>query len=181
MRVSSDIANRSHKEVRGCVSWTPGEQTGEDDEAKVTIPIYVQPDFKLPTTIVKAVNFDLKVDCHPFWHIRRSRVAGKFNCELHELSATVVHTSAFKEVNVLNAGAKPGAQSYLVKIPCIVNTKRICAADEVVLKWHKEPTKRTYQSVMAEAQQLAAIANRNLNVKQSANTQLTKSCGQQKV
>ena len=149
----------------GSVSWTVGEQTGEDDEAKVTIPIYVQPEFKLPNTIVKAENFDLKVDCHPFWHIRRSSVAGEFNCELHEVSATVVHTSAFKEVNVLNAGVKAGAQSYLVKIPCIVNTKRICAADEVVLKWHKEPTKRTYQSVVAEAKQLAAIANLNRSAK----------------
>ena len=123
----------------GSVSWTPGEQTGEDDEPKVTIPIYVQPEFKLPKTIVKTENFDLTVDCHPFWHIRRSRVDGEFNCELHEFSTTVVYTPAFKHVNVLNAGVKEGAQSYLVKIPCIVNTKRICAADEVVLKWHKEP------------------------------------------
>ena len=142
----------------GSVSWTPGEYTGEDDLPKVTIPIYVQPEIKLPRKL-KAENCSLKVDCHPFWHIRRSSVAGEFNCELHEVSTTVVHTSAFKEVNVLNAGVKAGAQSYLVKIPCIVNTKRICAADEVVLKWHKEPTKRTYQSVLAEAKKLAAIAN----------------------
>ena len=152
----------------GSVSWTPGEHTGEDDLPKVTIPIYVHPEIKLQrseTRNVKAEHFELKLDCHPFWHIRRSWVAGEFNCELLEVSTTVVHTSAFKEVNVLNAGVKAGAQSYLVKIPCIVNTKRICAADEVVLKWHKEPTKRTYESVRAEAKQLAAIANRNRSAK----------------
>ena len=138
----------------GSVSWTPGEQTGEDDEPKVTVPIYVQPEIK--------VSAHLR---HPFWHIRRSIVAGEFNCELHEVSTRVVHTAAFKEVDVLKAGVKTGAQSYLVKIPCIVNTKRICAADEVVLKWHKEPTKRTYESVQAEAKQITAIANLNRSAK----------------
>ena len=105
------------------------------------------------------------MDCHPFWHIRRSNVAGEFNCELHEVSTRVVHTLTFKEVNVLNAGVKAGAQSYLVKIPCSVDTKRICAADEVVLKWHKEPTKRTYESVKAEAKQINAIGNLNRSAK----------------
>ena len=118
-------------------------------------PIFVQPPLRLPEL----------VDCHPFWHIQRSCRDGEYNCEVEDALTTVGHVSPFAEVTQLGARVKAAFHAYHVKFPCIVNTKRICAADEVVLKWHKEPIKRTYASVRAEVKQLAAIANLNRSAK----------------
>ena len=55
---------------------------------------------------------------------------------------TVGHASPFAEVNELGARVKAGFQAYHVKFPCIVNTKKIGAGEQVILKWSNEKKRK---------------------------------------
>ena len=139
---SSDTATRSHKEVKGCVYWTAGGEADGSRKPTVTIPLFVQPEVRHRVEQRKAERADQLEDCHPFWHIQRSCCDGEYNCEVEDVLTTVLHTSYFDELNDLGARVKTGYQSYHVKFPCIVNTKKICAGEQVFLKWTNDETKR---------------------------------------
>ena len=119
MLLSSTSVTRAHREAKGSVSWVPGAQTCEDEKDRVEVEIDVQPETKLPKCIVNMEVFGLKLDCHPFWHIRRSCVAEDFNCELHEVKTTLVHTSSFETLKKWNGEVTASGQSYDVMLPYI--------------------------------------------------------------
>ena len=122
-------------EVRGCVYWTPGKEADGSGKPTVTIPLFVQPEVRHRVEHRKAECSDQLEDCHPFWHIHCSCCDHEYNCESEYVLTTVLHTSYFEELNELGARVNTGYQSYHVKLPCIVNTKKICAGEQVFLKW----------------------------------------------
>ena len=125
LRCWSDTATRSPKEVKGCVYWTTGKEADGSDKHTVTIPLFVQPEVKL------------LVDFHPVWHIQRSSCDGEYNCEVTDVLTNVLHCSRFIELNEWNEEVNAGGHVYHVMFPCIVNTKKIGAGEEVVLKWSR--------------------------------------------
>ncbi len=68
----------------------------------------------------------------PFWACERSHQAEKFNCELIEVTTTVV--SCFQWNSIGNPQWAPMTSNCKVSIPVLVNTAPIKSGDEVVLK-----------------------------------------------
>ena len=108
----------------------------------MTVPLFVQPEVRHRVEHRKAERSDQLEDCHPFWHIQCSCCDDEYNCELEYVLTTVLHTSYFEELNDLGACANTSYQSYHVRFPCIVNTNKICAGEQLFLKWTIEETKR---------------------------------------
>ena len=73
---------RWNMEVAGSVEWRDGPH---DRDVKVLI--HCQPERKLPAgTRLEDSDYDLSLDCHPFWHIRRSSCVTECNCDMVEVA-----------------------------------------------------------------------------------------------
>ena len=90
-----------------------------------------------------ALHYDQSLgSVHPFWNIRRSSCVTECNCDMVEVAITSMFCSDMREVTI------EGAPSYLamtdleVVVPCIRNTEKIAAGQELVLRWEKKDGKK---------------------------------------
>ena len=112
------------------------KETGADPHDRdVKVLIHCQPERKLPAgTRLEDSDYDLSLDCHPFWHIRRSSCVTECNCDMVEVAIKSLICSDMREVAI------EGAPSYLamtdleVVVPCIRNMEKIAAGQELVVR-----------------------------------------------
>ena len=126
---------RWKREVTGRVQW---KETGVDPHDRdVEVLIHCQPERKLPAgTRLKDSDYDLSMDCHPFWHIHRSLCSCKGNCELVEVAIKSLMLSDMIEVTRVEGNPPNAAITNLdIFVPCIRNTEKIAAGQELVLRW----------------------------------------------
>ena len=146
-RASSKTA-RWNLEVTGSVQWTETGARPHDRDRDVRVLIHLQPERKLPAgTRLKDLDYDLSMDCHPFWHIRRSSCVTECNCEIVEVAITSIIFSEMREV-ATEGNALVG--NLQVVVPCIRNTEKITAGQELVLRWEKKDGKKRGGGVPAQ-------------------------------
>ena len=100
----------------------------------VSLSCFCQPERRLPSGTKKSEVCARDKDCHPFWHIRRSHEAGTCNSAIVGLELKVITSSAMRELQAADKKPPEGLWDYFVTVPCIVNTKKIAAGEEIVLK-----------------------------------------------
>ena len=72
---------------------------------------------------------------HPFWNIRRSIRATECNCDMVEVAITSMFCSDMRDVTVEGAPSYIATKDLEVVVPCIRNTEKIAAGQELVLRW----------------------------------------------
>ena len=147
---------RWKREVTGRVQW---KETGVDPHDRgVEVLIHCQPERKLPAgTRLKDSDYDLSMDCHPFWHIRRSNTVGEFNCEIVTVEMKDIGSSTMKELQTDWITPLSCIVDFTIKIPCIRNTEEIAPGAEIVLKW--ETKKNTDGTETAGVGGISAVAD----------------------
>ena len=94
---------------------------------------------------MRDIDYDLSMDCHPFWHIRRSSLVTECNCEIVDVVIKGMVFSDMIEVTQVEENTPNVFSSNLeIVVPCIRNTEEIAAGQELVLKWLKKDEKRQY-------------------------------------
>ena len=94
---------------------------------------------------MKDSDYDLSMDCHPFWHIHRSLCSCKGNCELVEVAIKTIMVSDMSEVTRVEGNPPNAAITSLdIFVPCIRNTEKIAAGEELVLRWGMKDGKIDY-------------------------------------
>ena len=89
---------------------------------------------------MKDSDYDLHMDCHPFWHIHRSLCSCTGNCELVEVAIKSLMFSDMIEVAKVEGSTSNLAITNLeIVVPCIRNTEKIAAGQELVLRWETMP------------------------------------------
>ena len=134
--------NRSPHEVVGKIKWKQPVLPAQEEEAEsiepardVSLSCFCQPERRLPSGTKRSEVCPRDKDWHPFWHIRRSHEAGTCNSAIVGLELKVITSSAMRELQAADKKPPNGLWDYFVTVPCIVNTKQIEKAEEIVLKW----------------------------------------------
>ena len=109
---------------------------------------------------MKACDYDRNTDCHPFWHIRRSNVVGTFNSAVVGLEIKVITSSGMAELKTADNMPPEVLCDYEVTVPCIVNTKKIEKAEEIVLKWETLPGANTHPKTAQKKRVITAFTQR---------------------
>ena len=139
---TSSKNGRSNMEVTGIDKW---KETGDGTHDRlVEVCMYCQPERRQPAAKgrLKASDYDQSMDCHPFWHIRRSSCVTEFNCEMVWVAITTITSSSMKELTTKGNTPKSAVRDFAVLVPCIRNTARIESGKELVLKWEKKANKK---------------------------------------
>lgn len=126
------------------VSWPVSEDEKlagiEEDNDEVT-PV-VQPEFKLPNVAGKvlALQWNAHDSANIFWGIRRQdKETSPSNGEvLREDVMVKVASTPSIDVERLNAGIEPSAQTHTATVSVTMNTRPIKADKDLVLKWHTQ-------------------------------------------
>ena len=90
------------------------------------------------TALGRDGSFD---NSHPFWNIRRSSCFFECNCDMVEVAITSLICSDMKEVTTEGSEAYFAMTDLDVVVPCIRNTEKIAAGQELVLRWEKKDGK----------------------------------------
>ena len=130
--------NRSKFEVRTHVSWTHAAAANREDDRKVSIPIFVQPEIRLPNISFDAAEkFNKKHDCDLFWLIPRTEDVSKATCKLKEIEASTTNCGLFAYLTPGGGNAQDGMLKFDIKIPCIENILKIREGDSSFLEWKR--------------------------------------------
>ena len=83
-------------------------------------------------------DYDITVDYHLVWHIRRSYCVGEFNSAVVGIETKVITSAPMKELKTDSDHHKQCMLNFEVTIPCIVNNEKIKGGDEIVLRSEKK-------------------------------------------
>ena len=123
---------RSPHEVVGKIKWK--QPVNALTERSVEVCCFCQPERRQPSGKMQGIDSDKGKDCNPFWHIRRSNEAGTCNSAVVGLEIKVITSSGMAELKTADNMPPEVLCDYEVTVPCIVNTKKIEKAEEIVLK-----------------------------------------------
>ena len=165
MQCQGDGGNVLHPNT-ACVevSWTTAttadeREKGLEGEEITRVQVYVQPELKLPDKSKDGLAWKNDSAVHPYWFIPRSNGNdGEANADVVRQEVTVVLASSFKPLSSDAVKLSPGADTYTVAVPCIVNTKKIEAGKNVILKG--QPISKKPKSKAAELNAFDQITQR---------------------
>ena len=105
---------------------------------------------------MRDIDYDLSMDCHPFWHIRRSSLVTECNCEIVDVVIKGMVFSDMIEVTQVEENTPNVFSSNLeIVVPCIRNTEKIAAGQELVVRGGWTPRlfgiKRTINALSEQA------------------------------
>ena len=82
------------------------------------------------------------MDCHLFWHIRRSSCVTEFNREMVGVAIKSITSSDMPELTTDGNTPKLAVRDFAVLVACIRNTAKISAGKELVSKREKKAEKK---------------------------------------
>ena len=156
------------------VSWTTGiseeeaEAGMEDKTWEVRIPVHVQPELKLPDKTKDGLAWKQDSAVHPYWFIKRNDGNHvEANADVVRQDVTHLFACSFRPLASDAVALSPAADSYVVSVPCIVNTKKIAMGQEVILKGQQTSTKRPLIKTRPEVNAFEQITKREQKRKKS--------------
>ena len=137
--------NAARLEVSWTVTVSDAElEAGMEEKTWIArIPVYVQPELKLPDKTKDGLAWKVDAAVHPYWFIQRNDGNDvEANADVVYQDVTHVFACSFRPLSSDAVKLSPAAETYVVSVPCIVNTKKIAMGQEVILKGQPKSTKK---------------------------------------
>ena len=154
------------------VSWTIAiseeeVEAGMEDKTWLRrIPVHVQPELKLPDKTKDGLAWKVDSAVHPYWFIQRNDGNDvEANADVVRQDVTHVFACSFKPLASDAVKLSPAVDTYVVSVPCIVNTKKIEMGQEVILNGQPTSTNTPQQSTRPAESAFDQITKREIQRK----------------